>query len=163
VNNVVTVRRGDCPCPGRPHSEEQITLSPVLTLPIAAAALTAMQNSAGTVSSQQGAIVGAYLPAAITSWTFTDERRSPVEITQENLDRLVPWGSGGLELVEACDELYSDELMRPLLARIQRLLPPTQTDEPTSPNPDSGSAPLEPQQPSSPNGSAGKVFVAPGQ
>ena len=144
ADNTIRVRDGDCPCPGRPHEVEIVTLLPKLTLPIASAALAAMNNAAGNVAAMQGAIVSAYLPAAITEWTFLDEDRKPVEITQDNLELLLPWDRGGLDVSEACDALYSETLMRPLVARFQRLSQAGSTESSTSPSLPDGYTPPPP-------------------
>lgn len=147
MTNVVTVRSGDCPCPGRPHLEEKITLDPELTLPVASAALVAIGNAEATVSAQQAAIMAAYLPASIREWTFTDENQKPVPITRENLERFVPWDAGGLELSEAADALYSERLMRPLVARMLKASQSSPTPPETPPSLLSGFTPPEPPAP----------------
>jgi hypothetical protein len=146
----VVVRPGDCPCPGTPHTDEHVFLEPELTMPVASAAMAAMRWSESTTSAQQAAIIEAYLPASIREWTFTGDDRKPIPIDREEMERLLPWDRGGLEVAEAADLLYSERLMRPLLARIQKLSQPTSTDTSTSPTPEPGSEPREPSEPSSP-------------
>lgn len=159
MSNVVTVRVGDCPCPGEPHAQETVTLTPTLTLPMASAALAAINAGEATASAMQQGIIEAYLPAGIREWTFTDEQRKPVPISRDNMERLLPWDKGGMELAEAADALYSETLMRPLVARIERLSEPSPTEPSTPPSPPFGPPPPVRLEPSSPDESAGKLYA----
>ena len=155
ANAAVVVRSGDCPCPGTPHTDERVTLAPALTLPVASGAFAAYAGAEATVSAQQAALIAAYLPATITAWSFTDERGQPVPITRENMDRLLPWDKGGLEVANAADGRYSPTLIAPLARLIAMQSPPTPTDSSTSANPASGPLPPEPSASFSPDDSAG--------
>ncbi len=165
----VVVRAGDCPCPDAVHTEERVYLEPVLTLPVASGAATAIRYADATASAQQAALINAYLPAAIRSWTFLeatvqkDGKRLvlPVPVTRENMERLLPWDKGGLEVAEQADGLYSEMLLRPLVARLSMLLPAGPTDDLTRPIPSSGSAHRKHSRRSSQNGSAGNKSAAP--
>lgn len=142
----VEIREGDCPCPGSPHPVESVILLPSLTLPLASAALAEMRDADPTVGGQEAALVRAYLPAAILSWSFVEQTPDgkgirPVPTTRENMDRLIPWSRGGLEVAEKADELYSEDLMRPLLVRMSKQSPRGLTDDSTSQTRRSGSQP----------------------
>jgi hypothetical protein len=162
----VTVRRGDCPCPGAPHSEEVVTLSEQLTLPIAAGAFIALRNAESNAAAQQAALTEAYLPAAIVSWTFVERTPlgdlGPVEITRESMERLVPWDKGGLEITDRADSLYSERLMTPLVALSQQPSPPGPTADSTSATPASGAPPRAPSRRSSRSDGDTRPFAAPG-
>lgn len=162
----MVVRAGDCPCPGSPHSEEHVYLEPELTLTMAAAGAMAIQTAGLDPIDQQAKLTDAYLPRAIRTWTFLElgpnQRVQPVEITREAMNRLLPWDKGGIELVEQCDSLYSEALVRPLVARLSKLSARTPTGSSTPRSRRTSSQPPKPSSPSSQNGSAvGKPFVVP--
>lgn len=161
----VMVRVGECPCPNTPHSEEHVYLEPELTLPMAGAATAALRWADDTVADKQAALIQAYFPSAIRSWTFLElgegKRLEPVPVTRANMERLLPWDKGGFEVIDQADTLYSAALMRPLVKRISKLSERGRTGSSTSRTKGSGSRPRKQSAPSSQNGSAGKPFVAP--
>lgn len=119
-------------------------------MPVASAAMAAMRWAESTTGAQQAAIIEAYLPASIRSWSFIGEDRKQIPVDREEMERLLPWDKGGMDVAEAADGLYSERLMRPLLARIQKLSLPTSTDSSTSATPTSGTPPPDSYEPSSP-------------
>lgn len=161
----VVVRSGDCPCPGTPHEAEHVYLEPKLTLPMAAAATAALRWADDTVADKQGALISAYFPSAIRSWTFVEldenQRLAPVPVNRDNMERLLPWESGGFDVIDQADTLYSGPLMRPLVARMSKLSERGPTASSTSRSRRSGSRHREQSRPSLQNGGAGKPFVAP--
>lgn len=155
----VVIRTGDCPCPGTPHLEEHVFLEPALTLPMASGAAAAIRYADPTAAAQQAALISAYLPAAIRSWSFVERddagKVRSVPVTRENMDRLLPWDKGGWEVAEQADGLYSEMLLRPLVARLSMLSPAGPMDDSTLPAPSSGSERRKHSKRSSQNGSAG--------
>jgi hypothetical protein len=107
----------------------------------------------GEEAAVQTALVRAYLPAVIRRWSFIEPDGTgglrPVPVTRANMDRLIPWPNGGLDLADKCDELYSGALLAPLVARMSKSSQPGPTDDSTSPSLPSGSALPEPSAPSS--------------
>lgn len=146
----LVVRRGNCPCPGSPHTEEHVYLEPELTLAVASAAMYAMNDAEATGADRMAAITEAYLPRSIRGWTFTERdeqgRERTVPVTRENMERLLPWDAGGTDLVEFCDRAYSERLMRPLLDRLSKLSEASSTASSTPPTPPSG-PPIPPPLP----------------
>jgi hypothetical protein len=137
-----------------------VTLAPKVTLPLGIGAVTALELG-GTAAERQAFLAEAYLHLGIVGWDFTEEGKR-VPITPENIDRLIPYGDGGLEVAEAASALYSEEVMRPLLARRALLSQPGQSEDSTSLSPDSGPSPREPSALSSPESSGvGKPFAVP--
>ena len=161
----VVVRAGNCPCPGTPHSEEHVYLEPEATLPISIGAWKRMQLAEPNAAAQYVAIVNAYIPAAIRSWSFLEHDENgtlrSVRITQEAAERLIPWDKGGYEVAETADNLYSGRVTAPLVARLQRSSPTGPTASSTSPNRPSGSAVPKRSRRSSQDGSAGKLSAVP--
>ncbi|MDD5304040.1 MAG: hypothetical protein PHS14_13145 [Elusimicrobia bacterium] len=126
------------------------------------AAVAAMRDigiSGGTIADANGALASVYLHFGIESWSFIefDERKDPVPvpINAATIDRLLPYGDGGLEVAEACERLYGEEIARPLAKRMQTSSETTPTPKPTSPTIDTGQPLPEPSEPSSPSDSDG--------
>lgn len=163
----VEVRTGDCPCPGQPHSVEQIVVAGELDLPTAAGAIAVLRGASDDHAAMQAALIRAYLPAVIRRWSFLEPDGTggirPVPVTRPNLERLVPWDKGGLEIVDRVDDLYSGRLLAPLVERTSTPSLPGPTSDSTSPTPASGSSPLAPSEPSSPTDSDGQPSEAPVQ
>ena len=160
----LVVRAGDCPCPGTPHIEEVLYLEPELTMPMASAGMASLRETE-TVADVEAGLTAAFLPRAIRSWTFlerdADGNVGPVEISRDNLERLVPFDGGGYELIERVGELYMGRFMRPLVARMSKLSQPTSTDDSMPPTPPSGTPRRGPSRPSSPTNGAGKQSGVP--
>lgn len=142
-----------------------VYLIPTLSVPMAAGLLAALEGTPATEGSMQATLVAGYLQpvpqGAIAGWTFVDDELQPVPVTLENIERLLTWGDGGLEVAERCNTLYSGDLFRPLAARRSKSLPPSQTGASTSPTPEPGSKRPKHSKPSSPNGTAGMASVVP--
>jgi hypothetical protein len=108
---------------------------------------------------------------AIAGWSFLEKPANPgsdwnglpepVPLTDENIARLLPWGKGGLEVAEKCNELYAGDLFAPLVARQAKLLQGTPRDHLTSVTPQSGSKRPKRSKRSSQNGTAGMHSVVP--
>ncbi len=142
-----------------------VYLVPSLTVPMAAGLLASLEGTPATEGSIQASLVAGYLqPAprgAIVSWTLVDEKMQPEPLTDESIARRLPWGSGGMEVAEKCNDLYAGDLFRPLALRRSKSSPPGQTGPSISATPKSGSRRPKPSQRSSPNGEAGMTSVVP--
>ena len=163
----VVVNVGSCRCPGAPHDPagDTVSLAPRLTVPMGAAAWVAMQHALATLPSMQAALTGVYLEHGIVGWSFTQPdvkgASEPVPVSAEAVERLIPWGNGGMEVAEQADVLYAEELMVPFLRRQERLSGTGPTADSTSANRSSGPPPPVPSKPSSPAEPAGRLSVVP--
>lgn len=152
-----------------------VYLIPTVSVPMAMGALAAMEGTPATEASMQAMLVSVFLQptpqGAIAGWTFR-EKPDPVPadwdglleavpVTHDNIARLLPWGEGGLEVAEMCNELYAGDLFRPLQARRQKSSPPGPKDHLMSATPSSGSKHRKRSKLSSPNGTAGMQSVVP--
>jgi len=165
----VTVRVGACPCPGTPHTAEQVYLEPELPLSAAAAGMAALTGTE-TVADVEAQLTDAFLPRTIRSWSFLehgeedDDGHRPlrsVAITRDSFQRLLPFDQGCYELIERVGELYMTRFMRPLVARMSMSSQPTSTAESTPATPPSGRPhPARSRQSSRTNG-AGRPYVDP--
>lgn len=165
----VRIREGDCPCPGTPHEFEVVYLEPELTLAAASGASFAMAYTDGTHAGLMRVLAESFLPTSIRSWTFQGElgpRGEPgsmVPVDRENMERLIPFDRGGLEVSERADQLYSARLMTPLLKRLPASVPRGRTGKPTSPTSLSGHKPRKSSSSSSPGDSPSNRSAASGR
>jgi hypothetical protein len=166
----VDVNVGSCRCPGgspTPHPDGDIvTLVPKLTLPMAASLNQRVRENADgddSVAAVQFSLMSGYLRAApagaIASWSFVEEgavidRKTgqlpliPVPITAEAIERLIPWGSGGMEVAEEADRLYAADFLAPFLRRISTSSKTGPTAGSTSASRKSGASRRSPSRPS---------------
>lgn len=159
----VTVRGGDCPCPGQPHTSETVYLEPHLTATMGVAAMATIRQSRAHRADMLGALSGVFLRTGIRRWTFTDAEGQPIPITPDAIEELLPWSHGGMELVTEADNLYSEDLFLPLAVTTRASSPPIATANSTPAIPPSGPEPPTSPSRSSRNGTAGKVSAAPGR
>ena len=133
---VVTL--ADCRCPGSPHpAGDTVTLRAEPSVPMGTAAW-AVFSIGGTLWDLQARFAEVWLRYGIVDWSFLDAEGEPEPITPSNIERLLPFNHGGLEVSEAADALYSDPVLSPLVARRSKPSPPTPTAPSTSPSPASG-------------------------
>lgn len=153
---------GACRCPGGAHDPigDTVTLHPEPTTPLGVAAWTAVELG-GSLPTLQARLASIYMEFGIADWSFTDERGRAVPITRENIERLLPFGRGGQDVWTAADELYTDTVISPLVARMSTPSAPTPTDDSTSASPSSSEAPPAPSLPSPPRVPRGKPSVVP--
>jgi hypothetical protein len=148
-----------------------VYLAPKLTVPMGAAAMAVLNGVNPTIPAMQAALISIYLSPApaggIVGWEGSrfsvkvDGIEQPAQVTQEAIDRLLPWTEGGAEVAEKADALYSGDLFRPLAQRRSTASEPTPTAVSTPPIRDSGSTPPKSSKRSSPNGSAGNLSAVP--
>jgi hypothetical protein len=128
-----------CSCPGTPHEQDTVWLSPVVDVRIGAAATTALRGTPWTISDVEGALAGAFLHFAPRDWTFVDDKGDPLPVTIENIDARLTWSQGGMEVAEKADELYAGAIVDPLVQRMSKALNSTRTTSSTSQIPSPGS------------------------
>ena len=171
----VDVNVGECRCPGTPppHPDGDIvTLAPKLTLPMASSirvrvGLDSAVSMDLSVIGVQHSLAEGYLQkapyGAIVAWSLLEEglvidKKTgelplvPVPITNENIERLLPWANGGEEVVEKADDLYRDDFLAPFLRKINMSSNNGQIADPTadstSPSQKSGPSRRSPSRPS---------------
>jgi hypothetical protein len=147
-----------CICPskdGEPrHDQDTITLRDKLDFH----SVRTMRNEVRVLKSQEEAastaeilatLTEAYLLHGISSWTLTDEKGKPVELSRRAItDRLL--STDEAELVgDAADELYQEVVLLPLVVRGLNSSPTTPTNGSTSATTVSSSKPPKPSKRSS--------------
>ena len=144
----VVVDLAECRCPGTPHQPgDTVTLRAEPSVPMGTAAW-AVASLGGKLWDIQARLAEVWLAYGIVDWSFLDAKGQPEPVTPANIDRLLPFSGGGMEVAEAADDLYSDPVLSPLAARRSKLSPPTPTEASTSPSPPSGDGSPTPSSPS---------------
>lgn len=92
----------------------------------------------------------AYVLYGVASWSVVDEKDHAVEPTRPAIrEYLLSKPSEALKVADAADDLYSEEVLLPLLAMASTSLPPTPTDGSTSPTTPPSTPEPTPLRPSS--------------
>jgi len=96
------------------------------------------------------ALTETYLLLGIESWSLVDAKGKPVEPSRAAIrEMLLAHPDAAMQVGDAADELYSQAVLLPLVARAQRSSPPTPTAQSTSaPRPSRAKHP-RPSRPSS--------------
>lgn len=154
---LVRVEVGPCRCmPDFPHGTDWVELAPELPIDMGAAVYAAIRAAKGDDIRLQGLMARAYVQFGVVRWSFTDDDGDPIRVQTasadwpDTLDRLLPWGRGGQAVAEKCDELYSDEVLRPFLSRPSTQSPDGATVGSTSAIRDTGRKRPTPSRQSSP-------------
>ena len=92
----------------------------------------------------------AYLLYGIESWSLTDDHDHTVEVTKPAIrELLLSRPAEALKVADAADDLYTAEVLVPLLATVSTSSPPTPTDGSTSPTTPPSTQEPTPLRPSS--------------
>ena len=107
-------------CEGSPHPYDVVTMRPKATIPMGIAVSAALSDAAGDPPRVQAALGLEMLRYGIEGWTFVEGGRDvPVSepIERAVLERWLPFGDGGLEVVEAASALYGGDVLAPFVRR----------------------------------------------
>lgn len=159
MSEPVRVIVGACRCPGTPHGDDWVELAPRLGVVAGAAAMAAIKAAEATESEMEAAIAASFLRHGITAWSFTGELdkhgyRPTLAITNDTIASNLDWATSA-ELAEKANELYAEDLFRPLARRLAPSLEHGLTGESTSVTTDSGVKAPKPSRPSSQPATAG--------
>lgn len=114
---LVSVRFRDCSCPGTPHPDGDIAhLRPWLDYASGAEVVAAM-GKVGDDTSRFAELVGPVLiRRGVVAWNVLDEKGEPVPVTPAALDGL-RW-EDAYELADKADDLYGEQILAPLVKRM---------------------------------------------
>ena len=157
---LVIVPVGPCRCPGAPHGEDTVSLAAKPTIALGIAAMYAIRVSENEAD-LRGQLAEVYLRNGIVAWTFVDAERNAVPVTSESIERLLPFGDGGLIVAEAAGDLYSAEVLRPLVERRNAASQDGPTEPSTSAPPPAGPSARKVSRRSSPTASDGTPSEVP--
>jgi len=165
----VLVPVGACRCPGTPHGDgDWVELRPSPTIDIGSAVYAAVANVGDDPVQLQVEMTRAFLRFGIVAWSFTDELGAPVPIQPRRpefgdvISRLLPFSDGGFLVADRADDLYSEEVLRPLMTRLSQMRSPAgRTVGSTSPTPLTLPKPAKRSRPSSRPSTGGKPSADP--
>jgi hypothetical protein len=132
------VKVGECRCPGAPHPEDWVELHPQATFPMGTAVMAAIRAAGEDNITLQGLMGQAYVLFGIKAWSFVGPDGDPIPVNHTTREwpqlvvSLLPWAHGGAELVDAADDLYSEDILRPLMGRTSKQSQAGQMDGSTS-------------------------------
>lgn len=112
---------GGCRCSGAPHDPEGdwVELRPRLSAAAGIAILGSISDLGEDTLLIQAAITAGMIRLGIESWSFVRQvggKSEPEPVTQESIDRLLPWEAGGFTIGSKVWDLYGT-LIDPLLER----------------------------------------------
>ena len=165
----VRVPVGACRCPGSPHEDgDWVELRPDPTIDMGAAVYAAVSNVGDDVSLMQVELTRAYLRYGIVRWSFVDTRGDAIPIRPraadfaDTISDLLPFSAGGFDVADRADDLYTKEVLRPLMTRLSSTRSRGgQTAGSTSPTRTTSPTPRRRSRPSSRVAMDGKPSAAP--
>jgi hypothetical protein len=117
----VEVRLPACYCPGSPHEADLVYLAsdlPMVEGTMARALIVdQMQAGVDTVLLQEK--LSNIWVRCVVAWNLVDESGQPVPVTPDNVKEALPYAKGGMLVADKADDLYSDDVMRPLVQASQ--------------------------------------------
>jgi hypothetical protein len=121
-----------CPCPGAPHDGDTVYLRPELGLTGGIIAQRKFVDlMGGNADDVFASLIETYVTHGVDSATFTDEQGD--QLTREAAIALIlSKFSLGQIVANQADDLYSNDLLDPLVARVSKSLPTSQTSASTS-------------------------------
>lgn len=141
---LVPVRMGECRCPGTPHTAGDFAyLKPQADLEVGLAAHQVVNNSVQSTRQNGSSLTAeqalelmqiqlgkAYTIHGIKRWDRLDEHGQPLEINAATVDQL-SW-SQIKDVADKAAQLYSEEVLIPLVESLSRLSRSGQTNGSTS-------------------------------
>lgn len=117
----VPVPVGACRCPGTPHGDGDIVyLAPLLSAVGGMAAQGAISDAGTDSVLLQELLWRIYRDHGIVGWNLVDDD-GPLPLTADNKTAALPYGHGGQLVADKADDLYSEDVLRPFLARLAEL------------------------------------------
>ena len=147
----------ECPCAGTPHEADMVTFLAILPL---AGGMAGMAAISAAATAHGGKLTGialaeylfpVYLRHAVESWTFLDPIGRPLAVADG--DTVLPFNVK-YTIADAADDLFGEEIARPLVSMIEQPSPSGPTASSTPPTPISGASPRRRSGRSSPATSA---------
>jgi hypothetical protein len=108
------------------------------------------EDEGASVPEILAALTEHYLLLGVESWTLVDARNKPIEVSKATIrEHLLSHPDVAMEVGDAADELYSEAVIAPLVAKAQRSSPPSRTNGSTSATRRSPAPPRKRSRPSS--------------
>ena len=115
----VEVRLEACYCPGSPHEVDLVYLAPALSMAGGMAAQSAIADGIEDSLHLQELLAEVWLRHGVVSWNLVDEDGTPVPVTRDNAVKALPYGKGGRLVADRADDLYAEDILAPLVARLK--------------------------------------------
>lgn len=128
----VEVRLEACYCPGTPHEADLVYLAPALSMAGGMAAQSAIGEGISDPIRLQELLAEVWLRHGVVSWNLVDEAGDPVPVTRDNAIAALPYGKGGRLVADRADDLYAEDILAPLVARLKSTSPRGRTNGSTS-------------------------------
>jgi hypothetical protein len=123
----VVVELGPCECEGQPHETDFVQLAPALSMSGGMAAQGAIAKSGGDTVALQELLADLWVRHGVIGWNILDDKGQPIPLTHENIARALPYGKGGRLVAERADDLYAEDILAPLVQRLETLSQPGPT------------------------------------
>ena len=130
----VEVRLDACYCPGSPHEADLVYLAPALSMAGGMAAQSAIAAGIDDQIRLQEMLAEVWMRHGVVSWNLEDET-GPIPVTAANVAKALPYGKGGRLVADRADDLYAEDILAPLVARLKNSSPRGRTNGSTSATP----------------------------
>jgi hypothetical protein len=143
-----------CICPGKPHESDTVTLKDPLDFRTATVIRKSIEwmksnDPSATVPELLAMLTEAYLLHCIEAWSVVDEKGKPVLPTKEAITELLLPTEAAMAVADAADELYTERVILPLVARASTSSASSSIDGSISATNGTGTTPPKPSKPSS--------------
>jgi hypothetical protein len=117
----VVVELGPCECTGQPHEADLVYLAPTLSMSGGMAAQGAIQQAGTDPVRLQELLADIWVRHGVTGWNLLDDKGNAIPLTADNIARALPYGKGGRLVAERADDLYAEDILAPLVQRLETL------------------------------------------
>jgi len=138
----VEVNIGECGCPNAPHSDGDVVyLAPQLSMAGGMAAQSAISEGITDSLRLQELLAAIWVRHGVVDWNLVDEDGDKLPLDPQTIAAALPYGKGGRLVAERADDLYAEDILAPLVARLKNTSRRGQTGGSTPPTPKSTSKP----------------------
>lgn len=136
----VEVNIGPCGCPNAPHADGDIVyLAPELSMAGGMAAQSAISEGITDSLRLQEMLAAIWIRHGVVDWNLVDEEGDKLPLDPTTVAAALPYGKGGRLVAERADDLYAEDILAPLVARLKNTSRRGRTDgsTPATPKPTS--------------------------
>lgn len=126
---MTTVPVRACACPGTPHDRDEVYLLPEIGLEGGLVAEQQLIDHSGDASLLTRLWATTFVRYGATGWNLTDEEGDPVPF---DVDALLASYEMGRAVADAASDLYTQQVMRPLMKALPNTSPAGRTGRTTS-------------------------------
>lgn len=115
----VEVRLDACYCPNTPHEADIVYLAPSLSMAGGMAAQAAIADGFADQIRLQELLAQVWVRFGVVGWNLVDEDGADLPLNAETISAALPYGKGGRLVAERADDLYAEDILAPLVARLR--------------------------------------------